>query len=353
VLSAETLISLDPLQDLGEPMNADMGRRIRHACAIPLFLAAIASVVASTPAAAAECAGVRIKAGTNIQKAIDHHGKGTTFCLGRGSYPVRSSIHPKSRDRFIGTSANRRGVVVKTRSAQIIFELGGTSGVTFRHFTIKGARNACPGRDCGETGRAISRGSRVTVGRMHLYNNGLNAIGGTSGLLLVRHSRIDHNGASIGDGMSAGIKSTDALSVFDSHISHNRGNGVWCDVQCGDFTVVRSKIAHNSASGIFDEISQGKAIFHGNTIVRNNKAGEGFRGGLSITNSKNVIAYDNVFKRNKSFGIAARMDGRVRCGTPDAGCGYVISNVKIHNNTLHADSVVGCKLSGVDCYKNG
>jgi hypothetical protein len=333
-------------------MTADIGPRICRISASALLLGAIAMALSSTPAAAAQCAGVGVKPRMSLQHAIDRHGKGTTFCLGGGSYLVRSSIHPKTRDRFIGTSAHRRGVVVKTRSAQVIFELGGTWGVTFRHFTIKGAKNACPGRNCGETGRAISRGSRVTVGRMHLYNNGLNAIGGTAGLLLVRHSRIDHNGASTGDGMSAGIKSTDALSVFDSHISHNRGNGVWCDVQCGDFTVVRSKIARNSGSGIFDEISQGKAIFHNNTIVRNNKVGEGFRGGLSITNSKNVTAYDNVFKRNKGFGIAARMDGRVRCGTPDAGCGYVISNVKIHHNALRADSVVGCKLSGVACYKN-
>jgi hypothetical protein len=332
-------------------MNATIRRRV-HVCGIVLFLGASTTLLWTTPAAAAPCAGVRVNPGSSIQRAIDNHDTGTKFCLAHGSYGVRSSIHPKSGDRFIGTSAHRSGVVVKTKSAQIIFELGGTHGVTFRHFTIKGARNACPGRDCGETGRAISRGSRVTVGRMHLYNNGLNAIGGTSGLLVVRQSHIDHNGASTGDGMSAGIKSTDALSVFDSHISHNRGNGVWCDVQCGDFTVVRSKIARNAASGIFDEISQGRAVFHGNAIIRNNKVGEGFRGGLSITNSKNVTAYNNVFKHNRGFGIAARMDGRVRCGSPDSGCGFVISNVEINHNVLHADSVVGCKLSGVDCSKN-
>jgi hypothetical protein len=242
--------------------------------------------------------------------------------------------------------------VVKTRSAEIIFELGGTRGVTFRHFTIKGARNACPGHTCGETGRAISRGSRVTVSHMHLYNNGLNAIGGTAGHLVVKHSEIDHNGAGIGDGMSAGIKSTDRLSIFHSHISHNRGNGVWCDVQCGDFTVIGSKVNANSGSGVFDEISQGVAVFHGNTIKRNNKVRDGFRGGLSITNSKNVVAYNNVFKHNHGFGIAARMDGRIHCGAPDSGCGYVVSNVRIHDNVLRHDSVVGCKLSGVSCSKN-
>jgi hypothetical protein len=91
---------------------------------------------------------------------------------------------------------------------------------------------------------------------------------------------------------------------------------------------------------------------HGNKIKRNNTIGDGFRGGLSITNSKNVVAYNNVFKRNKGFGIAARMDDRVNCGGADAGCGYVISNVLIKNNVLHGDSVVGCTLSGVRCSQN-
>jgi hypothetical protein len=288
----------------------------------------------------------------SIRRAVNHHGTGTTFCIAHGTYRVSSSIHAKDGDTFIGTAAHRRGVVVKTKSAQVIFELGGAHSVTLRHFTIKGARNRCPGHSCGETGRAISRGSHVTVAWMHLYNNGLNAIGGTAGRLVVRHSEIDHNGASTGDGMSAGIKSTDALSVIHSHIHHNRGNGVWCDVQCGDFVVRGSRVSHNWGSGIFDEISQGVAVFRGNKIKWNNRAGDGFRGGLSITNSKNVVAHNNVFKRNKGFGIAARMDGRVHCGTPDPECGYVVSNVRIHDNVLRQDSVVGCSLSGVICSKN-
>lgn len=334
-------------------MLPETHRRISLASAMLLSLGATVAPLWTTPAIAGpRCSGVRIKPGMSIQSAIDRHTEGTRFCLAPGRYAVRSSLRPKSRDTFIGAAAHRRGVVVKTKSAQIIFELGGTTGVSFRHFTITGARNACPGRSCGETGRAISRGSRVTITRMHLHNNGLNAVGGTAGLLVVRHSEIDHNGASAGDGLSAGIKSTDALSVFHSHIHHNRGNGVWCDVQCGDFTVVGSKINRNAASGIFDEISQGFAAFRGNTIVRNNKVGDGFRGGLSITNSKNVVAYNNVFERNKSFGIAARMDGRIHCGSPGPECGYVVSNVRIDHNRLHHDSVVGCRLAGVACFKN-
>jgi hypothetical protein len=327
-------------------------RRSARLLGIIMLVGTVVPFFAADNAAAAQCSGVRVKPGRSIQRAITRHATGTTFCLAHGSYSVNSAIQPKDRDTFVGTSRHRRGVVVKTRSAEIIFELGGTRGVTFRNFTIKGARNACPGHTCGETGRAISRGSRVTVSHMHLYNNGLTAIGGTAGHLVVRYSEIDHNGAGMGDGMSAGIKSTDRLTIFHSHVHHNRGNGVWCDIQCGDFTVIGSKVNANSGSGIFDEISQGAAIFHGNAIKRNNRVRDGFRGGLSITNSKNVAAYNNVFQRNHGFGIAARMDDRVRCGSPDSGCGYVVSNVRIHHNVFRHDSVVGCKLSGVKCARN-
>jgi Right handed beta helix region len=312
----------------------------------------ILPVVLMEPAGAYSCAGVRVPGGASIQGAINQHAAGTTFCLSHGRYNVSSPIRPKDRDRFVGAAWSRRGVIVRTRSSEVIFELDGTANVTFRHFSIKGARNACPGQNCGETGRAISRGSRVTVIRMHLFHNGLNAIGGTTGLLTVKHTEIDHNGSSAGDGVSAGIKSLHSLSVSHSNIHDNLGNGLWCDIQCGDFTVIGSRIKHNSASGIFDEISQGTALFRSNIIKRNNTVGDGFRGGLSITNSKNVVAYNNVFKRNRGFGIAARMDGRVHCGNPDSECGYVVANVTIHHNVFHHDSVVGCKLTGVHCAKN-
>jgi hypothetical protein len=303
-------------------------------------------------ASASSCRGVKVGPRHGIQRAVNAHAAHTTFCMTRGIYRVKTSIRPKDGDTFVGAAQRRAGVIVKTGSAQIIFELDGTDHVTFRHFSIKGARNACPRRNCGETGRAISRGSDVTVIRMHLSQNGLNGIGGTSGILTVKHSEIDHNGAGAGDGVSGGIKSVESLFVSDSNVHDNRGNGLWCDIQCGNFTVIGSHIIHNSGSGIFDEISQGAAMFRGNTIKRNNTVGDRFRGGLSITNSKNVVARHNTFKRNTGFGIGAQMDRRVNCGNPDETCGYVISNVRFHHNNLRHDSVVGCRLAGVICSKN-
>jgi hypothetical protein len=309
--------------------------------AVPLILAQTAS--------AASCTGIQVSAGSNIQTAVDSHGTGTTFCLSAGTFSVSSPIRPKASDTFQGSATARDDVLVKTTSAQIIFEADGTTGVTFRHFAIAGAINACPGSNCGETGRAISRGANITIDDMHLYNNGLNGVGGTTDGLLVTNSEIDHNGAKISDGVSSGIKSVNSLTVRDSYIHNNNNNGVWCDIQCGSFTVTGSTVTGNTGSGIFDEISQGTADFHGNTVTGNNTSGAGAKGGISITDSKNASAYSNTLGNNNGFGVSAQMDGRINCGTPTSKCGFVISNVAMQNNALNGDTIKGCSLNGVNC----
>ena len=137
-------------------------------------------------------------------KEIANHPPGTKFCLHRGTYHISSTITLKSRGRLIGISRHRDGVVVKTTSAEIIFDLHHTRGVRFRHFAITGAVNACPGHNCHATGRAISQGKNVKIVNMHLYRNHQKAIGGTEGGLRVINSEIDHNGATPADALSGG-----------------------------------------------------------------------------------------------------------------------------------------------------
>jgi Right handed beta helix region len=48
------------------------------------------------------CRGVRVSAAANIQRAIDRHRNGTTFCIGRGVHRLSRPLIAKSGDRFIG-----------------------------------------------------------------------------------------------------------------------------------------------------------------------------------------------------------------------------------------------------------
>ena len=318
---------------------------------IAILLATVSPVVLAQPAVAATCSGTQIAAGASIQAAIDAHGTGTTFCLTAGTYRVSSRIRPKSYDTFVGTGITRDNTTVRTSSAQVIFETDGTTGVNFRHFAVAGAINACPGSNCGETGTGISRGTSVTVDDMHLYNNGLNGVGGGNGTLTVKNSEIDHNGAAI-DGVSGGIKRIDPLTVTNSYIHDNKGNGIWCDMQCGSFIVTGSTVTGNTGGGIFDEISEGSSVIANNIVKGNNTTNSYNLGGISVVDSKNVNIYGNTLGGNIRFGIGAAMDSRVNCGTPTSRCGYVLSNVSIHDNTPNGDALQGCSLTGVTCTRN-
>jgi hypothetical protein len=297
------------------------------------------------------CHGIRIVSRSSIQAAVTKAPPGKTFCLAPGIYEVSSPIALKSHDTFIGTAPSRDGVTVKTDSAGVIFEADQTIGVKFVHFAVTGAINACPGSNCGETGTAISLGTGVTLRDMHLYSNGLNGIGG--GSMVVIDSEIDHNGAEANDGVSAGVKSVNPITVRNSYIHDNEGAGVWCDIQCRAYTVVNSRVIRNSGSGIFMEISQGPAILANNIVKKNNTADVDDTGGISITNSKNASVYGNLLGNNIGFGIAAREDSRAgNCGIPDEDCGYMLSDVSIHDNLLRGDALIGCHMHGVECMHN-
>jgi parallel beta-helix repeat protein len=298
------------------------------------------------------CDGVQISKDANLPSAVSGAPEATTFCLAPATYSVTSPIVVKSGDIFIGTAPRRDGVTVKTDSAQLIFDLANALNVTFEHFGVSGAINACPGSNCGATGRAISQGGEVTVRDMHLYGNGRSGIGGTANGLTVVNSEIDHNGAQLADGVSAGIKAVHTFSVIDSFIHDNINNGIWCDIQCGHFVAQGNVVTRNTGNGIFMEISQGPALIADNIVKNNNTARNRTAGGISITDSRNVEVRGNTVSGNQGFGIGARMDERINCGTPTNLCGFVAAATAIHDNALNGDPILGCNLPGVDCRNN-
>jgi hypothetical protein len=324
--------------------------------AVVVLLSAVAPVVFAESATAASCSGTQITAGASIQAAIDGHASGTTFCLAAGIYNVSTVIVPKSNDSFIGTGLTRDDTLVKTTTLQNIFSTGTSKGSLYRHFAITGAINACPGQNCGETGTAILRPTDVTVDDMHLYGNGRTAISGGGGLLTVTGSEVDHNGAMV-DGVSGGIKRIDPLTVTNSFVHDNKGNGIWCDMQCGSFTVTGNTVTGNTGSGIFDEISDGPATFSNNTVKNNNTdttTSSYYSAGILLMDSIHANVYGNILGGNGAGrGIAVVTDSRGgNCGTPDSNCGYVPSDISIHDNTPNGDVLTGCATTGVTCSKN-
>jgi hypothetical protein len=298
-----------------------------------------------TATASSSCQGVQVRTTRGLRDGIAAHPTGTKFCLHAGRYEVGSTITLKSHDRLIGTAKSRDGVIVKTTSAEVIFDLQNTTRVRFRHFAITGAVNTCPPRKCNHpTGRAISQGRHVLVKDMHLYRNHSKAIGGALGGLKIVNSEFDHNGAAAGDALTGAIKVIHSATIKDSFFHDNKNNGIWCDVGCASFTVIGNVVKRNGGNGIFFEISQGPATIANNVVKHNNTAHVPSHGGIGITNSKNVDVYGNRLRHNHGFGISARKDHR--------SIGWQLSGIKIHGNKLHGDPIKGCEFAGVACYRN-
>jgi parallel beta-helix repeat protein len=322
------------------------------------LLLAVATVIAvskrntnhtTSLSSATQCSGVTLAPSDSIELAINANPSGTLFCLSPGTYNTTTSITPKSSDSFVGTGTSRDDTVIRTTSVQLIVKA--SAGNLFRHLSITGAINACPGSNCGATGEAVNGGSNLTFDDVHLSHNGRVAIGGVNNQLSVTNSEIDHNGAKTGDGVSGGIKGVAPLTVTNSYVHDNVNSGIWCDISCGTYTVTGNTVTGNTGNGIFMEISQGPAVIANNVVLNNNTSGLGTKGGISVTSSKNASVYGNTVSGNKGFGIAARQDQRQNCGAPSAGCGYTLSNVVIRDN-LGADVVQGCQLAGVSCSNN-
>lgn len=293
---------------------------------------------------AGRCDGVVVPSGSDIQSAVNGAPEGATLCL-TGSYALATPVKPKAGQSFVGpatiVAANANDTGFSVRVPNVSFVDLDMSGFALR------------GIDC-------SIGTRIIGGRYH--HNGRNGFGcGLDGLggVLVDGVEVDHNGseAELGGGAS-GMKFArgHGVVVRDSFIHDNLGNGVWCDVQCGDYTVVDNVIVHNSRKGVHYEKSgasdefvtyEGSAYIARNVIQDNGWEGREHAadGGIGLVSSKNVLIEANVFGGNHRASVIVRQDGRLEGDKH----GWVISNVTIRDNTLNGNELIGCDIEGVTC----
>jgi hypothetical protein len=206
-------------------------------------------------------------------------------------------------------------------------------------------------------------GTTIIGGRIH--HNGKDGVGCDlegRGPVTVDGVELDHNGTDPAwYGNAGGIKwfHSHGVTIRNSWVHDNTGTGVWCDAQCGDFTVVDNVIENNERKGVFYEkggASDMGGIFYegfltvtGNTIRRNNLEGvKQANAGVSIYAAKNVLVANNVFGQHRDRAVIVRNDpDRVR----DDKHGWVVSNVTIRNNVLNGDIIIGCDIAA--CSNNG
>jgi len=298
----------------------------------------------------------------SIQTALNSLSTGQQLCLS-GTFTVTTPIHPKAGQTISGPATI---VGQGMTNVQDVFAVktgpgAGAVNVTFRGLDISGA---------GRRGIGCWLGTTIIGGRLH--HNGMNGTGcdleGRTTAVVVDGVEIDHNGtdpANLGC-CAGGIKwfHANGVTVRNSFVHDNTGNGVWCDAQCGDFTVSDNTIVRNTRKGVFYEkggASDGSflgrtwAVYVGqarivNNVIRDNDL-EGVpqaHAGVSIYSAKNAYVAGNTFGGNGNAVIAREDTLRLT----DDKHGWHLSNIVIENNTLNGDDVIGCASDGVTCSSN-
>jgi hypothetical protein len=206
-------------------------------------------------------------------------------------------------------------------------------------------------------------GTRVIGGYYH--HNGRNGIGcglEAAGGLLIDGVEVAFNGnpGELGIG-GGGMKFArgHGIVVRNSYVHDNIGNGIWCDVQCGDYTVVDNRVIANTRKGIhYEKSGESDEVINyvGSAyIARNIVKGNGTEGrvsadaGIRGVSSKNMLIEDNIFGGNYNRnGIKVTQDDRLS----GEKHGWIVSKVVIRNNIMNGEKVEDCSLVGETCSGN-
>jgi parallel beta-helix repeat protein len=117
----------------------------------------------------------------------------------------------------------------------------------------------------------------------------------TADRLKVSNSRLDGNNAERFNSapVSGGIKvgRTRTVTVTNSSVSNNLGQGYWSDVSVYDTRILNSNVVGNKAAGVFLEISARGTV--ANNIINDN-GGDG----VKVNNTSSVTIYNNTVVRN-------------------------------------------------------
>ena len=187
-------------------------------------------------------------------------------------------------------------------------------------------------------GIGIDTGERTTVRGNTVTRNLQLGIGGTGNGALIENNEVSfsNNPQMLEYGWAAGgtkFHGTQNLVARGNFIHHNKGPGLWTDIDNIFVLFENNRVEDNSRAGIYHEVSY-DAIIRNNTSARNGAEflpGElGLRGGgIAVRGSQNVEIYGNTLTNNRSgIDISQTVDRTGQYGPAE------VKNLYVHDNTV-------------------
>jgi hypothetical protein len=184
----------------------------------------------------------------------------------------------------------------------------------------------------------IETSNRTTARGNTVLRNLQLGMGGTGDGALIENNEISftNNPQIIEYGWSAGgtkWHGTQNLVVRGNFIHHNKGPGLWTDIDNIFVLFENNRVEDNARAGIYHEVSY-DAVIRNNISARNGSefsASElGLRGGgIAIRGSQNVEVYGNTLTNNRSGFDIVQSDPRTGKFGP-----FEVKNVYVHDNIV-------------------
>jgi nitrous oxidase accessory protein NosD len=190
----------------------------------------------------------------------------------------------------------------------------------------------------GVTGASLVSSDLTRGGQLGVHAGGT----GTTDLTIQGNRITDNNTEGFDVNWEAGgLKAAMAtnLRVVDNVVAHNDGPGIWCDIECRNFTASGNRVDGNTRAGIMFEIGDGAMIE--NNVVWENGWGRptwGWGAGVLISSSSGATVRGNFLAWN-AVGISVISQVRNRPG------GDRVHETSVVDNTVVSDAAGGYLLA--------
>lgn len=281
---------------------------------------------------------------SNLQAEIDARPPGTSFCFAPGTYRLSSKIRPKNGNSFLG---QLNAVLTGNDSTQWAFNTSVSNvtvaGLVVEHFKSPLQQGAFEIRGSGWVIRdnevrnnystGISwYGDRHQILRNNMHHNGQQGYRcwESTNALFEGNEIAYNNTRGVDPGWEAGggkCQYSDRLVLRNNYSHHNKGPGMWTDIDNIRSTYEGNRVESNSGFGIFHEISMDAIIR--NNIISGNGDSWGWMGksGIFVANSSNVEIYGNTLSSNGIAGVQQKR-GSGRYGP------RLLRNLYVHDNKV-------------------
>jgi hypothetical protein len=181
-------------------------------------------------------------------------------------------------------------------------------------------------------GTGINAGARSVVSGNHVHHNGQKGIGAVGEDVLIEQNEIAYNNtAHVDAGWEAGgtkFALTTRLVVRRNCVHHNRGPGLWTDIDNLDVLYEENVVFSNRGIGIFHEISF-DAVIRDNIAADNGQEFAWLYGAqILVSTSKNVQVSGNQLFVSATHGNAIGVVWQNR------GNGYAATGNSLHDNDV-------------------